>query len=162
MEIEHCSAGLERRKSRPPMAEAVPTSSRRDIHPILHRWALLVPSNHRLLATPDAPAIVLAGVVRGDPRFPDGAAVVTSCLLELDPLRGFARTRTTSYRLGRPSRLFLRWLDDLGYAIDAFIRLAPGPARPGRVAAPRETAPSTPTGAACRAGPGARGSFDPG
>jgi len=144
------------------MADAAPTSSRRDTRPILHRWALLVPSNHRLLATPDAPAIVLAGVVRGDPRFPDGAAVVTSCLLELDALRGFARTRTTSYRLGRPSRLFLRWLDDLGYAIDAFTRLAPGPARRDLATAWREAAPATSTGGVARTVPGPRGRFDPG
>ncbi len=101
-------------------------SSRLDILPIVHRWALVVPSGRRLLATPDAPAVMLTGTVHGDPRFPDGAAILTSCVLELDPVRGLARTRTSRYRLGTPSRLFLRWLRALGHALDDFARSSPG------------------------------------
>jgi len=100
--------------------------SRLDTVPTLHRWALLVPSGRRLLATPDAPVIVLTGAVHGDPRFPDGAAIVTSSVLELVPARGFARTRAGLYRLGAPSRLFLRWLRDNGTDLGAFARIALG------------------------------------
>src|SRR5262245_51671057 len=85
-----------------------------DTPAIVDRWALLVPSGRRLLATPDAPVFVLTGAVHGDPRFPDGAAIVTSWVLEFDPARAFGRTRTTRYRLGTPSRVFLRWLRELG------------------------------------------------
>ena len=139
-----------------------PMSSRFYRLPILHRWALLVPSNRRLLATPDAPAVVLVGVVRGDPRFPDGAAIVTSCVLELDPQRGFARTRATRYRLGTPSPLFLRRLHELGYAVEAFARLAPEANRRGFAAERRGVASSLPAGAGSQAPqPGGCTSFDP-
>src|SRR5262245_11271967 len=93
--------------------------------PTLERWALLVPSGPRLLATPDHPAVVLTGVVSGDPRFPNGAAVVTSCVLSLDPVRAVAHTRTTCYRLGTPSRLFLRWMREQGHAVTDFARGVP-------------------------------------
>ena len=123
--MEHCSGEFERQSLETTLAKAKSMPSRFDPLPSLHRWALLMPSDHRILAMPDAPAVVLAGTVHGDPRFPNGAAIVTSLVLELDPLRSFARTRTTRYRLGTPSRLFLRWLHDLGYAVDALARLAP-------------------------------------
>jgi hypothetical protein len=102
---------------------------RTDGIPLLDRWALLVPSGARLLATPRAPVLVLTGVIHGDARFPDGAAIVTSRVLELDHAAGHARTRTTRYRLGRPSRLFRRWLRDRGHVITEFARreLAAGP-----------------------------------
>jgi hypothetical protein len=96
--------------------------SRPDAVPILHRWALLLPSGHRLPATPGAPAMVLTGEIHGDPRFPDGAAIVTSRVLGLDPARRLARTRFSRYRLGTPSRLFLRWLRERGHDLDAFAR----------------------------------------
>src|SRR5262245_33543814 len=96
--------------------------SRLDAVPILRRWALLLPSGHRLLATPGARTIVLTGEIHGDPRFPDGAAIVTSSVLEIDPARRIARTRSSHYRLGAPSRLFLRWLRELGHDVDVFAR----------------------------------------
>src|SRR5262245_26092956 len=97
-------------------------SLRLDAVPMLSRWALLVPSRRHALATPDAPAVVLTGTVHGDPRFPNGAAIVTSCVLELDAAGAFARTRTSRYRLGRPSRPFLRWVHELGCTLDDFSR----------------------------------------
>jgi hypothetical protein len=103
-----------------------PMPPRPDPVPILDRWALLLPSGQRLLATPGAPTIVLTGEVHGDPRFPDGAAIVTSRVLELDPARRLARTRFSRYRLGTPSRLFRRWLRDNGGDLAAFTRTAPG------------------------------------
>ena len=69
--------------------------------PVVERWALLIPSERRLLATPDSPIVVLTGSVQGDPRFPNGAAIVTSRVLELDPTTALARTRNARYRLGR-------------------------------------------------------------
>ena len=99
-------------------------SSRFDTLPILRRWALLVPSRRRL-ATPDTPVVVLTGEIHGDPRFPNGAAIVTSCVLELDPAEWLARTRTSRYRLGAPSRVFLRWLRSLGHGVDSFARGIP-------------------------------------
>ncbi|HKA28553.1 MAG TPA: hypothetical protein VKH82_04190 [Candidatus Binatia bacterium] len=83
-----------------------------------------MPGGRRVPATPDAPAVVLIGVVRGDPRFPGGAAIVTSRVLVLDPGRAVARTRSTSYRLGTPSRVFLRWLRELGHTLHDFSRHA--------------------------------------
>src|SRR5215813_6327399 len=100
-------------------------SSRFDTLPILRRWALLVPSRRRL-ATPDAPVVVLTGEIHGDPRFPNGAAIVTSCVLELDPAEWLARTRTSRYRLAAPSPLFVRWLRSLGRAVDDFARSTHG------------------------------------
>jgi hypothetical protein len=119
-----------------------------DTVPILHRWALLLPSGHRLLATPGAPAIVLTGDVHGDPRFPDGAAIVTSRVLELDPARGLARTRSSRYRLGAPSRLFLRWLRELGHDVDVFARSARDVDQRARAAACAGRSASMPTLAA--------------
>jgi hypothetical protein len=100
--------------------------SRLETVPTLHRWALLLPSGRRLLATPAAPAVVLTGEIHGDPRFPNGAAIVTSRVLELDPARRLARTRTSRYRLASPSRLFLRWLRELGHDVDVFARTPRG------------------------------------
>jgi len=90
--------------------------------PRLERWALLVPSGGCFLATPGHPTVVLTGVVSGDPRFPDGAAIVTSCVLALDPVRAVAHTRTSRYRLGKPSRVFLRWVLEHGHALADFAR----------------------------------------
>src|SRR4029450_13664146 len=93
--------------------------------PTLERWARLGPSGRRLLATPDHPAVVLTGVVSGDPRFPNGAAVVTSCVLSLDPVRAVARRRTTRHRLGKPTRVFLHWKREHGHAVADFARGVP-------------------------------------
>ena len=98
--------------------------------PVVERWALLIPSERRLLATPDSPIVVLTGAVQGDPRFPNGAAIVTSRVLELDPTTALARTRNARYRLGTPSRVFLRWLREHGHALDDLARSAPGPEAP--------------------------------
>jgi len=92
--------------------------------PLLERWALVVPSGRHLLATPDSPAVVLAGVVRGDPRFPNGAAIVTSRVLELDLARALARTRGSRYRLGAPSRFCLRWVRAHGLRLADYARSA--------------------------------------
>jgi hypothetical protein len=110
--------------------------------PTLERWALLVPTGRRLLATPDHPAVVLTGVVSGDPRFPNGAAIVTSCVLALDPVRAVAHTRTTCYRLGKPSRVFLRWVREHGHAVADFAR---GVGR-ARAALVRDEVTATPLG----------------
>src|SRR5262245_14778347 len=90
--------------------------------PLLERWALVVPSGRHLLATPDSPAVVLAGVVRGDLRFPNGAAIVTSRVLELDLSRARARTSGSRYRLGAPSRFFLRWVRAHGLLLADYAR----------------------------------------
>ena len=99
--------------------------------PRLERWALLVPSDGCFLAKPDHPVVVLTGVVSGDPRFPDGAAIVTSCVLALDPVRAVAHTRTSRYRLGKPSRvaLGLPELDQHVFAFDPATLPQAGPER---------------------------------
>ena len=112
-------------------------SSRLDSWPVVERWALLIPSEHRLLATADSPIVILTGSVQGDSRFPDGAAIVTSRVLELDPTRALARTRTGRYRLGTPSRLFLRWLAEHGHALDDLARNAAGSPAPALHGGPR-------------------------
>jgi len=100
------------------------TSADRKALPRLERWALLVPSGRRLLATPDSPVVVLTGTVSGHPRFPNGAAVVTSCVLELDLASGQARTRSGHYTLGAPSRAFLRWMRQHTCGLEDFARTA--------------------------------------
>jgi len=100
------------------------SSADREALPRLERWALLVPSGRRLLATPDSPVVVLTGTVSGHPRFPNGAAVVTSCVLELDLASGQARTRSGRYTLGAPSRAFLRWIRQHTCGLEDFARTA--------------------------------------
>jgi len=94
----------------------------REALPRLERWALLVPAGRRLLATPESPVVVLTGTVSGHPRFPNGAAVVTSCVLELDLVNGEARTRSGRYTLGVPSRVFLRWMRQHACGLDDYAR----------------------------------------
>jgi hypothetical protein len=100
------------------------SSADREALPRLEGWALLVPSGRRLLATPDSPAVVLTGTVSGHPRFPNGAAVVTSCVLELDLASAQARTRSGRYLLGVPSRVFLRWMRQHACGLEDFARTA--------------------------------------
>jgi hypothetical protein len=98
------------------------SSADREALPRLERWALLVPTGRRLLATPDSPVVVLTGTVSGHPRFPNGAAVVTSCVLELDLASGHARTRSGRYTLGLPSRVFVRWMRQHACGLADFAR----------------------------------------
>jgi len=100
-------------------------SHRVDSTPILEDWAPLVPTGRRLLALPDSEVVVLTGTLFGDGRFPDGTCVVTSCVIELDPVGGTARTRSTRYRLGSPSDVFGRWMDEHGHRLEDFARRAP-------------------------------------
>jgi hypothetical protein len=100
-------------------------SHRVDSSPILEDWAPLVPAGRRLLALPDSEVIVLTGTLFGDRRFPDGTCVVTSCVVELDPVGGMARTGSTRYRLGSPSGVFQRWMDEHGHGLVDFERRAP-------------------------------------
>ena len=100
-------------------------SHRVDSSPILEDWAPLVPAGRRLLALPDSEDVVLTGTVFGDRRFPEGTCVVTSCVVELDPVGGTARTRSTHYRLGSPSDVFHRWMDAHGHRLEDFARRAP-------------------------------------
>ena len=100
-------------------------SHRVDSSPILEDWAPLVPAGRRLLALPDSEVVVLTGTIFGDRRFPDGTCVVTSCVVEFDPAGGTARTRSTRYRLGSPSDVFHRWLDEHGHRVEDFARRAP-------------------------------------
>lgn len=96
-----------------------------DSTPILEGWALLVPAGRRLLAMPDSEVVVLTGALFGDRRFPDGTCVVTSWVVELDPVGGMALTRGTRYLLGRPSQLFARWASEHGHRLADFVRHAP-------------------------------------
>src|SRR5262245_30834847 len=98
------------------------SSADREALPRLERWALLVPAGRRLLATPDSPVVVLTGTVSGHPRFPNGVAVVTSCVLEFDLASGQARTRSGRYTLGVPSRVFLRWMRQHACGLEDFAR----------------------------------------
>jgi hypothetical protein len=100
-------------------------ADRVDSSPILEDWAPLVPADRRLLALPDSEVVVLIGTLFGDYRFSDGTCVVTSCVTELDPVGGTARTRSTHYRLGRPSDVFCRWMDEHGHRLEDFARRAP-------------------------------------
>src|SRR4029453_15302811 len=79
----------------PPMSLADPEAL-----PRLEGGAPPLPSGRPLLAPPDSPAVVLTGTVSGHPRFPNGAAVVTSCVLELDLASARARTRSGRYLPG--------------------------------------------------------------
>jgi hypothetical protein len=99
-------------------------SHRVDSSPILEDWAPLVPAGRRLLAMPDSEVVVLTGTLFGDPRFPDGTCVVTSCVVELDPVAGLARTGSTRYRLGSPSGVFRRWMEEHGHRLVDFARRA--------------------------------------
>src|SRR5262245_21846061 len=115
-ETRNLRAGLTRSSTTMP--------SDRDAVRRLDRWALLVPSGRRHLATPDCPAVVLTGIVSGDAHFPNGAAVVTSCVLELDVAGAWARTRGGVNTLGAPSRLFVRWMRQHDCTLEAFARTA--------------------------------------
>ncbi|HKA28519.1 MAG TPA: hypothetical protein VKH82_04020 [Candidatus Binatia bacterium] len=96
-----------------------------DSSPILEDWALLVPAGRRMLAMPDSEVVVLTGTLFGDRRFPDGTCVVTSCVVELDPAGGIARTGSTRYRLGSPSCVFRRWMEEHGHLLADFVRRVP-------------------------------------
>jgi hypothetical protein len=118
-----------------------------DSSPILEDWAPLVPAGRRMLAMPDSEVVVLTGTLFGDPRFPDGTCVVTSCVVELDPDGGIARTGSTRYRLGSPSCVFRRWMEEHGHLLADFARRVPAIDREDLATVRARFAPEPTTGA---------------
>jgi hypothetical protein len=115
-----------------------------DSSPILEDWAPLVPAGRRMLAMPDSEDVVLTGTLFGDRRFPDGTCVVTSCVVELDPVGGIARTGSTRYRLGGPSCVFRRWMEEHGHLLADFVRRVPAIEREDLATYAHDSHPSRP------------------
>ena len=73
--------------------------------------------------TPESHSPCLRGYIFGHEDFPDGAAVITSPLVAMDPEQGFAMTQNALYALGssrsesaweqRALRRGKRWLEKL-------------------------------------------------
>jgi hypothetical protein len=72
--------------------------------PIVERWSIVDTGPGRGKA--------LRGEIQGDERFADGAVVTTSELVALDLATGIARTRHSTYHLGRIDPTFESWLGD--------------------------------------------------
>lgn len=91
-----------------------------DRGPTLYRWRLVVPGHPARFIAPGAGTVAVLGAVRGDPRYQDGATIVTSGVVELDVSAGIVHTRHSTYRLSYPDDEFVAWTDRFGFDLEAY------------------------------------------
>lgn len=80
---------------------------------VLHDWSVVFDGGANVFTPPELMTIHLSGRVFGHPddRHPDGKAIRTSAVVSAEGR--IVKTRSGStYRLGRISRLYRRWLDE--------------------------------------------------
>lgn len=90
--------------------------------PRLENWCIVVDPNFTPYTAPELIKKRLSGNIHNDNRFNDGEYVTTSSIQDIDLVNKFARTKNTTYELGRMSASYKEWLDDNGYKVEDFVR----------------------------------------
>lgn len=86
--------------------------------PLLNNWAIVDDGNP--YTAPEAKEKYLSGNIYRDKRFPEGAGIRTSAIVELDIKNKRAQTRNTLYRLGNPDEAWLEWLKEHGLSLETY------------------------------------------
>lgn len=84
--------------------------------PKLENWSIVKEDSNPFLA-PEIRGFILKGNIYNDNRFQNGSLIVTSTIQEINIKNRVARTRNTLYRLGEPSKNYLKWLKDNGKSL---------------------------------------------
>ena len=84
--------------------------------PRLENWCIVVDPNFTPYTAPELLKIRMSGNIHNDEkgRFIDGDYVTTSSLQEIDLNKKIARTRNTTYELGRMSASYQEGLMNMG------------------------------------------------
>jgi hypothetical protein len=88
--------------------------------PKLEDWSIVRDDSNPFLA-PELRGLRLQGRVYGRDDFEDGSVVTTSSVQSLDLKNNIAKTRNTEYILGKPSKDYVRWLNDNGKKLEDYI-----------------------------------------
>jgi hypothetical protein len=88
--------------------------------PKLENWCIVLDGVSPYTA-PELMKLRMSGNIHNDNRFVDGEYVTTSSLQEIDLNKKIARTRNTTYELGRMSLSYQEWLDEHGYKVEDFV-----------------------------------------
>ena len=91
--------------------------------PRLENWCIVIDEVSPYTA-PELLKVRMSGNIHNDEkdRFADGDYVTTSSLQEIDLINKIARTRNTTYELGRMSLSYQEWLDEHGYKVEDFVK----------------------------------------
>jgi hypothetical protein len=91
--------------------------------PRLENWCIVLDNNITPYTPPECIKRRLAGNIHNDEkgRFVDGEYVTTSSLQDIDLNKKIARTKNTTYELGRMSASYQEWLDENGYKVEDFV-----------------------------------------
>jgi hypothetical protein len=91
--------------------------------PRLENWCIVIDPDFSPYTAPELMKLRMSGNIHNDEkgRFADGEYVTTSSLREIDLNKKIARTRNTTYELGRMSASYQEWLDENDYKVEDFV-----------------------------------------
>lgn len=85
----------------------------------LENWSIGV-SRSNPFTPPEMKAKFLMGNVYGHDDFEDGTQIGTSTIKSLDIKNRIAKTKNTTYNLGKPSQAYLEYLKSIGRALEDY------------------------------------------
>lgn len=86
----------------------------------LEDWSITHEDSNLFIA-PELLSYHLNGIVYGHERMDDGRRVTTSRIVNIDLKTMKANTRNSTYKLGKPSEEYLKWLSDNGKSLESYV-----------------------------------------